>query len=160
MGKAILSGLFLMILAVLFASVLHAPLFLILIGIGIMGVILWIWTSKTNWSTLKKVAITVPLAIGLIGIVFIELEVFIWYGDSRLIGQFLILILIILALAALIVLWLWMLIDCLKRPDGKFKYGGNNAKLIWILVIILTALIGALIYYFLIKKTDEEEKEE
>ena len=65
---------------------------------------------------------------------------------------------IILAVA-LIVLWLWMLIDCLKRPDGKFKYGGNNAKLIWILVIIFTALIGALIYYFLIKIMDEEEKE-
>ncbi len=48
----------------------------------------------------------------------------------------------------------------LKRPDDKFEYGGNNAKLIWILVIIFTGLIGALIYYFLIKKTDEEEKVE
>ncbi|MDP2766218.1 MAG: PLD nuclease N-terminal domain-containing protein [Candidatus Methanoperedens sp.] len=53
-----------------------------------------------------------------------------------------------------------MLIDCLKRPDGKFAYGENNAKLIWILVIIFTGLIGALIYYFLIKRTGEEEKVE
>lgn len=47
-----------------------------------------------------------------------------------------------------------MLIDCLKRPDEMFKFGGNNAKLIWILVIIITGLIGAVIYYFLIKRTD------
>ncbi len=131
-------------------------LLLILTGIGIIGGTIWIWKSKTNWPTLEKVAITVPLAIGLIAIVFIE--VFMWYGVGSL-GQFLILILIIPAVA-LIVLWLWMLIDCLKRPDGKFKPGGDNAKLIWIFVIIFTGFIGALIYYFLIKKTDEEEKEE
>ena len=131
-------------------------LLLILAGIGIIGGTIRIWKSKTNWSTLEKVAITIPLAIGLIVIVFIEL--FMWYGVGSL-GQFLILILIIPAVA-LIVLWLWMLIDCLKRPDDKFAYGGNNAKLIWILVIIFTGLIGALIYYFLIKKTDEEEKVE
>ncbi len=132
---------------------------LILTGIGIIGATIWIWKSKTNWSTLKKAAITVPLAIGLIAIVLVFLELFVWYGNLRFIGQFLILILIIPAVA-LIALWLWMLIDCLKRPDGKYKYGGNNAKLIWIFVIIFTGFIGALIYYFLIKKTDEEEKEE
>ena len=49
------------------------------------------------------------------------------------------------------VFWLWMLIDCLKRPDDKFAIGGNNAKLIWVLVIIFTGFIGALIYYFIIK---------
>ena len=132
---------------------------LILTGIGIIGATIWIWKSKTNWSTLKKLAITVPLAIGLIAIVLVFIDLFIWHGNFRFIGQFLILILIILAVA-LIVLWLWMLIDCLKRPDGKFKPGGDNAKLIWIFVIIFTGFIGALIYYFLIKKTDEEEKEE
>ncbi|MCZ7402141.1 MAG: PLDc N-terminal domain-containing protein, partial [Candidatus Methanoperedens sp.] len=124
-------------------------LLLILAVIGIISGTIWIWKSKTNWSTLKKVAITVPLAIGLIAIVFIELIM--WNGGGYL-GQFLILILIILA-GALIVLWLSMLIDCLKRPDGKFKPGGDNAKLIWIFVIIFTGFIGALIYYFLIKKT-------
>ncbi len=51
----------------------------------------------------------------------------------------------------LLIFWLLMLIDCLKRPDDKFAYGGTNAKLIWILVIIFLGLIGALIYYFLIK---------
>jgi hypothetical protein len=56
-----------------------------------------------------------------------------------------------------IVFWLWMLIDCLKRQDDMFKFGGNNAKLIWILVIIFTGLIGAAIYYFLIKITDSRQ---
>jgi hypothetical protein len=65
---------------------------------------------------------------------------------------------LIILVVGLFVLWLWMLIDCLKRPDDTFAYGGNNAKLIWILVIILTGLIGALIYYFLVKKTSEKEK--
>ncbi len=50
--------------------------------------------------------------------------------------------------------WLWMLIDCLKRPDDKFAIGGNYAKLIWVLVIIFTGLIGALLYYFLIKRSE------
>ncbi len=60
------------------------------------------------------------------------------------------LLLILLAILFLI-LWVWMLIDCIKRPDDKFAYGGNNAKLIWILIIIFTGLIGALIYLVLIK---------
>lgn len=54
--------------------------------------------------------------------------------------------------------WLWMLIDCLNRSDGKFKIGGNNAKLIWILVIIFTWFIGALIYYIFIKRGDHSEE--
>ncbi|VVB92509.1 Uncharacterised protein [uncultured archaeon] len=50
------------------------------------------------------------------------------------------------------VFWLWMLVDCLKRPDDKFAFGGNYAKIIWIIVIIFAGFIGALIYFFLIKK--------
>ncbi len=63
-------------------------------------------------------------------------------------------IILILAAIVLLISWLWMLIDCLKRPDDMFKFGGNNAKLIWVLVIIFTGFIGALIYYFLIKKKE------
>ncbi len=50
-------------------------------------------------------------------------------------------ILIILAIV-LFLFWLWMLVDCLKRQDDKFAAGGNNARLIWVLVIILTGIIG------------------
>ncbi|MFZ3385381.1 MAG: hypothetical protein WA144_15790, partial [Candidatus Methanoperedens sp.] len=42
--------------------------------------------------------------------------------------------------------------------DDNFTVGGNNAKLIWVLVIIFTGVIGALIYYFLIKRTDSHHK--
>ncbi len=58
----------------------------------------------------------------------------------------------VILVIVLFVFWLWMLIDCLKRSDDKFAIGGNNAKLIWVLVIIFTGIIGALIYYFLIKR--------
>lgn len=39
--------------------------------------------------------------------------------------------------------WIWMLIDCAtKEPDT------GNTKVVWILIIVLTHLIGAAIYYF------------
>jgi hypothetical protein len=47
--------------------------------------------------------------------------------------------------------WCWMLIDCLTRRYENFASGGQNAKLIWALVIILANLVGALIYLFVIK---------
>jgi hypothetical protein len=38
--------------------------------------------------------------------------------------------------------WIWMLIDCaIKEPSS------GNDKLIWILIIIFTHLLGALIYF-------------
>ncbi|MBM4019284.1 MAG: PLDc_N domain-containing protein [Planctomycetes bacterium] len=39
--------------------------------------------------------------------------------------------------------WLWMLIDAISRAPSA-----GNTKLIWILVIVLTGIIGALIYFF------------
>ncbi|MFZ3383960.1 MAG: PLDc N-terminal domain-containing protein, partial [Candidatus Methanoperedens sp.] len=66
-------------------------------------------------------------------------------------------ILFVPVLVFVIVFWFWMLIDCLKRLDDNFTVGGNNAKLIWVLVIIFTGFIGGLIYYFLIKRTDSRQ---
>ena len=48
---------------------------------------------------------------------------------------------------ALFIFWLWMLIDCIKRDFTK-----SNDKIVWILVIIFTQIIGAIIYYFVVKK--------
>jgi len=39
--------------------------------------------------------------------------------------------------------WVWMLIDCATNEPSE-----GNDKVVWILVIALTGLIGALIYYF------------
>ena len=42
------------------------------------------------------------------------------------------------------VFWLWMLIDCLtKGPDA------GNTKVIWVLGIVFTHIIGAALYFFI-----------
>ena len=39
--------------------------------------------------------------------------------------------------------WIWMLVDCIKHESDE----GNN-KLIWVLIILFTQLLGAVIYFF------------
>ena len=39
------------------------------------------------------------------------------------------------------VLWIWMLVDCATNEPSE-----GNEKVVWILVIVFTHLIGALIY--------------
>ena len=48
------------------------------------------------------------------------------------------------------IFWIFMIIDVAKRD---FKQ--ENDKIIWILVVILAGIIGALIYYFVIKRPDK-----
>ncbi|SDF69014.1 Phospholipase_D-nuclease N-terminal [Methanolobus vulcani] len=38
--------------------------------------------------------------------------------------------------------WLWMLIDCATKEPSE-----GNDKLIWIIVIVFTHVIGALVYF-------------
>ena len=45
--------------------------------------------------------------------------------------------------AASFAIWIWMLIDCITKEPSE-----GNDKLIWILVIVFTGVIGAAIYYF------------
>jgi hypothetical protein len=51
---------------------------------------------------------------------------------------------------ASIIFWVFMLVDVVNR---KFKQ--ESDKTLWLLVVILTGLIGAIIYYFQIKKSDK-----
>jgi len=44
---------------------------------------------------------------------------------------------------AALAFWIWMLIDCVTHTPST-----ENLKLIWILVILFTHVIGALIYFF------------
>lgn len=44
---------------------------------------------------------------------------------------------------AMLAFWIWMLIDCIKHEPDE-----GNTKLVWVLVIIFTQLLGAIIYYF------------
>lgn len=46
----------------------------------------------------------------------------------------------------LFLFWILMIIDCAKR---KFKE--DSERIVWILVLIFTGIIGALVYYFAVK---------
>lgn len=62
------------------------------------------------------------------------------------IGTFFIILFSLLGLALAVgvtVFWIWMIIDCATNEPSE-----GNDKLVWILLIILTHIVGALIYYF------------
>jgi len=48
------------------------------------------------------------------------------------------------------ILWVLMLIDVATK-----EFRNPNDKVLWILIIVLTGVIGAIIYYFLIKKANK-----
>ncbi len=52
-----------------------------------------------------------------------------------------------LVMIAAMIFWIMMIVDCVKR---KFK--GDNEKVMWVLILILTGIIGGVIYYFMVKK--------
>ena len=61
--------------------------------------------------------------------------------NDNVAGGILFLMMVAAALAVFI-FWVRMLIDCAKNePEG-------NDKLVWILIIVFTGIIGALIYHF------------
>jgi len=47
------------------------------------------------------------------------------------------------------IFWLIMLIDAIKREFPK-----DEDKVVWVLVLIFTNLLGAIVYYFVVKKKD------
>ncbi len=57
---------------------------------------------------------------------FFELLIFLVFGVIGLAGT---------------ILWIWALIDCVTNESSE-----GNDKLVWILIIALTHLIGAIIY--------------
>jgi hypothetical protein len=44
---------------------------------------------------------------------------------------------------AAIAFWVWMVIDCATKEPSE-----GNDKIAWLLIILLTNIVGALIYYF------------
>jgi len=40
--------------------------------------------------------------------------------------------------------WIWMIVDCAKRK--KFRHGD---RVLWILLLVLTGIIGMILYYFM-----------
>ncbi len=45
---------------------------------------------------------------------------------------------------AMFAFWIWMLIDCVQRDYGN----DNSEKIVWVLVIVLAQILGAIIYFF------------
>ena len=41
-----------------------------------------------------------------------------------------------------IVLFIWMLVDCVRR-----KFRNDVEKIVWILILVFTGIIGALVYW-------------
>lgn len=39
--------------------------------------------------------------------------------------------------------WIWMLVDCIRHEPRE-----GNDRVVWVLVIVFTKLLGAAIYYF------------
>jgi prolipoprotein diacylglyceryltransferase len=39
--------------------------------------------------------------------------------------------------------WIWMIVDCIQNETRE-----GHDRLIWVLIIVLTKLVGATIYYF------------
>ena len=54
---------------------------------------------------------------------------------------------------ASMVFWIFMIIDCAKR---NFK--NDHDKVVWIILLALTHVLGATIYYFVVKREDKKKK--
>jgi hypothetical protein len=52
-------------------------------------------------------------------------------------GEFIVIMLIL----SMTVVWVWMLLDCVRNENER-------DKVVWILVIVLAGILGALIYLF------------
>ncbi len=66
--------------------------------------------------------------------------------DANLIGSLIVILFSFLAICVAIgatVFWVWMVIDCATKEPSE-----GNDKIVWLLIILLTNIIGALIYYF------------
>lgn len=67
-------------------------------------------------------------------------------GGALLFGGGCVLAWVLLAAASLIV-WIWALIDAIQNPGLS-----NNERLIWVLVIVLTQVLGAILYLLIGRK--------
>jgi len=56
-----------------------------------------------------------------------------------------------LFIIGIFVLWIIAIIDCVKRDDKDFTIGGENAKLIWVLLLIFVH-ISCIPYYIIIMR--------
>ena len=71
-----------------------------------------------------------------------------------IIGLWFFFIFIVLAVAVLaLVFWIFMIVDIVKR-----EFSDSDDKVLWMLVVILAGVIGAIIYFFMVKYNDKPIK--
>lgn len=58
-------------------------------------------------------------------------------------GSAVIFVFLAVALASFVI-WIWALVDVVKVPDDSMFRAGS--KLVWVLVIVFTGVVGAIIY--------------
>jgi hypothetical protein len=66
-------------------------------------------------------------------------------GGALLVGG-MVLVIFVLGLLS-VVLWIWALIDAIRNPTLS-----DNERIIWVVVILLTQLLGAIIYLIIGRK--------
>ena len=59
--------------------------------------------------------------------------------------------------------WVWMLIDAIQRSEKSYKKIDSGEKTVWILVLVLSTVIGlswlaTILYYFIVKKKGDPKK--
>ncbi|MCD4670802.1 MAG: PLDc N-terminal domain-containing protein [Actinomycetia bacterium] len=52
----------------------------------------------------------------------------------------------------LFILWIITIVDCAKRNNDEFPDGGDNMKIVWLLLIILLGYIPSIVYYFMVMR--------
>ena len=69
-------------------------------------------------------------------------------GAGLLFGGGLLFVLVMLILGALgLILWIWALVDAIRNPAL-----GDTERIIWVLVILFTQVLGAIIYLIIGRK--------
>ena len=58
-------------------------------------------------------------------------------------------VILVIGLPSLII-WFLMLLDCAFRDFGPYEH--RNNKTLWLIVIFLTNIVGALLYYFFVRR--------
>ncbi|MBI2451978.1 PLDc_N domain-containing protein [Candidatus Pacearchaeota archaeon] len=53
---------------------------------------------------------------------------------------------VFMAVIALFAFWIWMIVDCAQRD-----FRDDTEKIVWILVIVLLSILGALVYFIAVK---------
>jgi len=56
------------------------------------------------------------------------------------------------------IFWIIALVDCIRRNQKDFPIGGENAKLVWMLLLIFTRGVAGVIYYLIIMRNTSAKK--